>query len=87
MNRITLRRFALMALLFLGAWLFLRYLLPVFMPFGLGLLLALTAEPAVQFGAQRLKLPRWAASGVGVTLTLLLLLSIIGAGGAGAVKE
>lgn len=87
MNRTVWYRFILTALLFLGVWLFLRYLLPVFLPFGLGLLLALTAEPAVLFGAQKLKLPRWAASGAGVTLTLLLLLTIVGAVGAVAVKE
>lgn len=87
MNRTAWHRIALTALLFLLVWLVLRYLLPVFLPFGLGLLLAMTAEPVVHFGTQRLRLPRWAASGAGVTLTLLLLLTIVGAVGAVAVKE
>ena len=87
MNRTAWHRIALTAMLFFVVWLFLRYLLPFFLPFGLGLLLALTAEPAVYFGTQKLKLPRWAASGAGVTLTLLLLLTIVGAAGAVAVKE
>lgn len=87
MNRTAWHRFALMAVIFFGVWLVFRYLLPVFLPFGLGLLLALTAEPAVHFSVQRLKLPRWAASGAGVTLTLLLLLAIVGAVGAVTVKE
>ena len=87
MNRIALRRMALLAGIFLGIWLFMRYLLPVFLPFGLGLLLALAAEPAVRFGSGTLKLPRWAATGLGVTLTLLLLLTLAGAVGAVMVKE
>ncbi len=87
MHRDTLRRAALLAGGFLGVWLFFRYLLPIFLPFLLGLLLALAAEPAVRTGTQLLKLPRWAATGVGVTLTLILLLTLVGAIGAIAVKE
>ena len=87
MNQTALRRWVLLVLMFLGAWLFLRYLLPVFLPFGLGFLLALAAEPAVHFGTKKLKLPRWAAAGAGVTLTLLLLLTLVGAVGAVTVKE
>ena len=49
-----------------AAWLFLRYLGPVFLPFGVGLVFALTAEPIISALQNRLKLPRWAASGVGV---------------------
>ena len=87
MNFAVLRRWVLLLLAFLGVWLFLRYLLPIFLPFGLGLLLALAAEPAVHFGTERLKLPRWAAAGCGVTLAILLLLTLVGAVGAVAVKE
>lgn len=71
---------------FLGAWLFFTYLLPLFLPFILGLLLALAAEPAVRFGV-RCKLPRWASAGVGVSLTLVLLMGLAGMLGAGIVKE
>ncbi len=56
----------------LAVWLFLRYLLPVSLPFLLGAALALGAEPLVAFCARRLKLPRTAASGIGVTVTLAM---------------
>lgn len=87
MGQQTLRRALLLIGGFLGAWLCLKYLLPIFLPFLLGLLLALAAEPAVKAGTQLLKLPRWAATGLGVTLTLLLLITLIGVLGAAFVKE
>ncbi len=86
MYRDTVRRAALLAAGFLGVWLFLRYLLPIFLPFLAGLLLALAAEPAVRLGT-RLKLPRWAATGLGVSITLVLLISLIGVLGAALVRE
>ena len=86
MHRQTVRRLLLLSGGFLGAWLCFRYLLPIFLPFILGLLLALTAEPAVQLGA-RLKLPRWAATGIGVSFTLLLLMGLTWLLGATVVKE
>lgn len=86
MNRITLRRAALLGAGFVGAWLIVRYLLPIAMPFLVGLLLALAAEPAVRLGV-RLKLPRWAATGLGVSITLLLLVSLVGFAGAVVVRE
>ena len=52
-------------------WLGIRYLLPVALPFGLGGLLAISAEPAVAFGVRRLKLPRPLAAGAGVALTVI----------------
>ena len=72
---------------FLGIWLFFRYLLPVFFPFLLGLGLAFAADPAVRWGSRRLKLPRWAAAGLGVSLTLVLLTALLGILGAAMVKE
>lgn len=86
MHRDTVLRVALLAGGFLGAWLFLKYLLPIFLPFLLGLLLAITAEPAVRLGV-RLKMPRWAATGLGVSLTLLLLITLVSILGAALVKE
>ncbi len=71
-------------------WLLLKHLLPVLLPFGAGLLLALGAEPAVRWATGRLKLPRWAATGFGVSLTLLILaglVSILGLLGAKAVTQ
>lgn len=86
MNREAVHRWLLLAGSFLGIWLFLKYLFPIFLPFFLGFLLALAAEPTVRF-ATRLKLPRWAATGVGVSLTLVLLTGLVGLLGATAVKE
>ena len=48
-----------------------RYLLPVLMPFLLGAGLALAAEPLVALLGR--KLPRGAATGIGVTLTFAIL--------------
>ena len=86
MNREAIRRWLLLAGSFFGIWLFLKYLFPVFLPFFLGFLLALAAEPAVRF-VSRLKLPRWAATGVGVSLTLVFLTGLVGLLGASVVKE
>lgn len=86
MHQETVRRAVFLVGGFLGAWLILRYLLPVFLPFVLGLLLALAAEPAVNLGT-RLKLPRWASAGIGVTVTLLLLFTLVGVLGAAVVRE
>jgi len=72
---------------FLGAWLFVNHLLPLLFPFGFGLLLAIAAEPVVKAGTRFLKLPRWAAAGVGVTLTLTLLVTLVGILGAAIVRE
>lgn len=47
-----------------------RYLLPIAMPFLLAILLALTAEPLVRVLQGRLRLPRWASAGIGVSVTL-----------------
>ena len=71
----------------LGAWLGAKYLLPLLFPFGLGLGIALAAEPAVKAGTRYLRLPRWAAAGAGVTLTLLLLVAVFGILGAALVRE
>ena len=86
MYRNHLRRAGLLAGGFLAAWLAVRYLLPLAMPFIAGLLLALAAEPAVGLGI-RCKLPRWAATGLGVSVTLVLLMSLVGVVGAVLVRE
>ncbi len=63
-------------------WLFLRYLLPIALPFLLAALLALAAEPLVQLLHGRLKLSRPLATGIGVTVTLAitaLTVTVLGA--------
>lgn len=71
----------------LGTWLGLRYLMPIFLPFLLGALVALAAEPMVGLGVRRLKLPRWLSSGIGVSVTLILLFALLWLLGALAVRE
>ena len=68
-------------------WLGARYALPVVLPFGLGALLAIAAEPAVRFGTDRLHLPRWASAGLGVTLTLVVLAGVLWLLGSLLIKE
>lgn len=85
MIRFSRKNCMTLILAFLGAWLGLRYLLPLAMPFLLGTGLALLAEPAVKFLSR--KLPRGAAAGIGVTGTVLLLTCAIFLAGAALVKE
>lgn len=70
-----------------AVWLGIKYLLPLVMPFLLGGLLALAAEPVVRLGTGRCSLPRGVAAGIGVTLTLILLAGALSLVGALAVKE
>ncbi|MBQ8797626.1 MAG: sporulation integral membrane protein YtvI [Oscillospiraceae bacterium] len=70
-----------------GVWFGLRFVLPVALPFLLGALLALAAEPMVSFGVKRLRLPRTLAAGVGVSLSVLLLGGILVVLGAVAVRQ
>lgn len=63
-------------------WVGLRYVLPVALPFLLGLLLALAAEPVTSLCVQRGGLPRAVSSGIGVgsvLLSMTVLLSLLGA--------
>ena len=72
MERSTLKRLLWLIAGLLGLWAAIEYLLPLSLPFLLGTLLAIGAEPLVLLAQRHLKLPRSLASGVGVTLTLLL---------------
>lgn len=57
---------------FCVVWVAVRFLLPLFLPFVLGLGLALAAEPVVGFLARR-GAPRGLGAGIGVTVTVFLL--------------
>lgn len=57
---------------FCAVWVAVRFLLPLFLPFVLGLGLALAAEPVVGFLARR-GAPRGLGAGIGVTVTFILL--------------
>ena len=59
----------------LGGWIFLKYGLPVLLPFFIGAGLALAAEPLVGLLGRRL--PRVAASGIGVTVVFVLLITLL----------
>lgn len=68
-------------------WLGGRYLLPLLLPFGVGALVALAAEPVVGFAQKNCKLPRIFATGIGVTLTLFLILGLLATVVSAAVRE
>lgn len=61
----------------LALWLSARFLLPLFLPFLLGMGLAMASEPAVRFLSRRGRLPRPLAAGVGVGATLTGLLALM----------
>lgn len=75
-NRTYLRLLAAGAL-FLAVWLSGKYILPLIFPFLLGGGLALLAEPLVGTLNRRFRLPRSAATGIGVGLTFGLLALVI----------
>lgn len=58
-------------------WLAVRYLLPVTAPFLLGTGLALAAEPGVGFLTKKLRLPRAAAAGIGISSVFLILCVLV----------
>ena len=72
MHQPSLKKVAILAVICVLAWLTGRYLLPILLPFLLAFLLALVSEPVVRVLRNRLHLPRWTASGMGVTLSLLV---------------
>ena len=71
----------------IGGWIFLRYLLPVLLPFLLGAALALAAEPLVGLLNRRLKLPRFPAACIGVTAVFILLIALLVMLGALVIRE
>ena len=60
-------------LAFFLVWLAIRFFLPLFFPFILGTLLALSAEPMVHFLHKKLHVPRSVSSGIGVSMAFSLL--------------
>ena len=60
-------------LTFFLVWLIIRFFLPLFSPFLLGTLLALSAEPMVRFLHKKLRLPRSVSAGIGVSMAFSLL--------------
>ena len=60
-------------LFFIFLWLGIQFLLPLAMPFLLGGVLALSAEPLVRLLNRRCRLPRSLGAGIGVSLSFLAL--------------
>ena len=58
---------------FFLVWLSIRYFLPLFSPFLLGSLLALSAEPMVRFLHKRFHVPRPVSAGIGVSMAFSLM--------------
>lgn len=73
MSSSILRKIGLLLAGAAAVWLAVRHLLPIAMPFALALVLALAAEPLVKVFHGQLRLPRWAATGIGVTVALGLI--------------
>lgn len=69
-------------LAFLGVYLAVRYLMPLFFPFLLGTAIALAAEPMTAFFQRRMRLPRVVSTGISVSMAfcLLFLLVLLAAG-------
>lgn len=81
------KKLLLLPVIFAAGWLAVRYLLPVLLPFFLGAALALAAEPLVAVSQRHLRLPRTAASGLGVTVTLVMVIALLSLVGAAAVRQ
>ncbi len=64
-------------LLFFLVWLAIRFFLPLFSPFLLGALLAVSAEPMVSFLHKKLRLPRSISAGIGVSMSFCLLAMVL----------
>ena len=85
MERIFKNKWVMLGLFGLGLWLGVKYLLPLLLPFVIGSLLALAAEPVVRLASRKMKRPL--ATGVGIGATLVLLGCVVVLVGAFAVKE
>ena len=77
MSHFPFRQIFILAGGILLSYLAVRYALPLAMPFLLGGLVALAAEPVVRLFNKRLKLPRGSAAAVGVSATLILVSCVV----------
>lgn len=62
---------------FLLVWLAIHFFLPLFSPFVLGTLLALSAEPMVRFLTKKLHVPRSLSAGIGICMAFALLAMVL----------
>lgn len=68
-------------------WVGAKFLLPIALPFLLAALLAAAAEPLVSALQRRVKLPRSAATGLGITMALVMLILLVMVLGALLVRQ
>ena len=73
--------------IFAGLWVGVKYLLPLMLPFLVGGVIALGAEPAVNLLRRRLGLSRGIAVGIGVSATILLFLGLMSIIASAMVRE
>lgn len=77
MSNLLVRKTALCAIAVAFLWFAGKFLIPLILPFFLGLLLALSAEPLVSLLHKSLKMPRALATAFGVTAALLITLGLV----------
>lgn len=77
MSRQTIQSVVFLVLTALGVWLFMGYLLPIGLPFLLGVGLALAAEPATKLLSGKLGLPRGGATALSVSAVFLLAVTAL----------
>ena len=87
MSSQTVKRFLWIAGGILGLWLGVKLVLPVAVPFFIGAVLALAAEPGVHLFQNKLKWRRTPAAVLCMSLTLLLMMTLLSVLGAAAVRE
>lgn len=70
-------KFSSIISVFLLVWLAIRFFLPLFSPFVLGTLMALSAEPMVRFLHKKLHIPRSISAGIGISMAFSLLAMVL----------
>ena len=69
----TIRRVLTLVFFAIAVWVSLGFLLPIFLPFLLGMALALAAEPMTAFLCSRLRLPRPVSAGLSISAAFCFL--------------
>ena len=73
----AVRKLFSLCIIFAVVFLFFRVLLPLLLPFLLGAALAAAAEPLVRFLAEKIRLPRTIAAGIGITMSFSFLALVV----------
>ena len=70
-------KFPLLIFVFILVWIIFRFFLPLFSPFLLGSLVAVSAEPMVRFLQKNLRIPRFVSTGIGISMAFFLLSMVL----------